>query len=120
MCLLLLVFVRSSVCPFVDLSLPRAARALDSPFPHSVRFPTHFIHYFLRVPHEPRWEELASEFLVEMQGVFGLTQPSMLEIVLQVGFGALSAPHLTRITYIYFPLSCVPPSYYRSYLSPLY
>ncbi|CAM9939393.1 unnamed protein product, partial [Hapterophycus canaliculatus] len=33
--------------------------------------------------HEDRWPELASEFLVEMQGVFGLTQPSMLEIVLQ-------------------------------------
>lgn len=31
-----------------------------------------------------RWGELASEFLKEMQGVFGLTQPSMLEIVLQV------------------------------------
>eukprot|EP00752_Nemacystus_decipiens_P011839 g10501.t1 len=46
--------------------------------------------------HDDRWPELASEFLVEMQGVFGLTQPSMLEIVLQSGISVVKSPQCSQ------------------------
>ena len=71
--------MRSSTPP------PLIARPLNTPSPHFGRFFHRFQPLLSPIPREPRWAELASEFLVEMQGVFGLTQPSMLEIVLQVG-----------------------------------
>ncbi|CBN79410.1 lissencephaly type-1-like homology (LisH) motif-containing protein [Ectocarpus siliculosus] len=46
--------------------------------------------------HDDRWAELASEFLIEMQGVFGLTQPSMLEIVVQSGVSVVKTPQCSQ------------------------
>lgn len=51
-----------------------------------------------------RWAELASVFLVEMQGVFGLTQPSMLEITLQVRVARLIICGLSVRSFVFVVL----------------